>query len=225
MKTNLLLGLTLLLTVPLLAQTGYFQQAVNYTINATLDDQQHQISGDITIEYTNNSPDELEVIWLHLWPNAFSKRNTAFARQKIRQGSSRFYFADEEDLGSVSNLNFTVDGTAATLEFPQPENPDVARLRLPKPVASGATIRMASPFLVKIPASFSRLGRVGTSYQMTQWYPKPAVYDQDGWHPMPYLDQGEFYSEFGNFDVTLTLPQNYVVGASGTLQTEQELDS
>ena len=59
-------------------------------------------------------------------------------------------------------------------------------------------------------------------YQVTQWYPKPAVYDQKGWHPMPYLDQGEFYSEFGNFDVSITLPENYVVAATGDLQNEDE---
>jgi hypothetical protein len=79
------------------------------------------------------------------------------------------------------------------------------------------------PFWLKIPASFSRLGHVGTSYQITQWYPKLAVYDRKGWHPMPYLDQGEFYSEFGNYDVTLTLPENYVVGATGSLQTPSEV--
>lgn len=58
---------------------------------------------------------------------------------------------------------------------------------------------------------------------MTQWYPKPAVYDNRGWHAMPYLDMGEFYSEFGNFDVTITLPSKYVVGASGVLQTASEI--
>ena len=63
--------------------------------------------------------------------------------------------------------------------------------------------------------SISRLGHVGESYQITQWYPKPAVYDEDGWHPMPYLSQGEFFSEYGTFDVRITLPNNYTVGATG----------
>jgi hypothetical protein len=65
---------------------------------------------------------------------------------------------------------------------------------------------------------------VDESYQISQWYPKPAVYDRSGWHQMPYLDQGEFYSEFGNFDVSITLPANYIVGASGDLQTKNEID-
>ena len=66
------------------------------------------------------------------------------------------------------------------------------------------------------------MGHIGESYQISQWYPKPAVYDRSGWHQMPYLDQGEFYSEFGSFDVSITLPANYVVGATGILQNEEE---
>ncbi len=69
----------------------------------------------------------------------------------------------------------------------------------------------------------SRLGHIGESYQISQWYPKPAVYDKSGWHQMPYMDEGEFFSEFGDFDVSITLPANYVVGASGDLQNEEEI--
>ncbi len=71
---------------------------------------------------------------------------------------------------------------------------------------------------MKIPdGKFSRLGHTGQAYYITQWYPKPAVFDANGWHAMPYLTLGEFYSEFGSFDVTITLPANYVVGATGIL--------
>ncbi len=205
----------------LLAQKPYFQQEVNYKINVTLNDRQHTLRGDIEIEYINNSSDALEVVYLHLWANAFQSRNTAFARQQLRSGKTEFYFAKKEDLGGYSDLQFTVDGQPSALEL-QKDNPDIGLLRLPKPLPSGGRIKIATPFTLKIPASFSRLGHVGESYQMTQWYPKPAVYDRQGWHPMPYLDQGEFYSEFGNFDVTITLPENYVVGATGVLQTESE---
>ena len=114
-----------------------------------------------------------------------------------------------------------MDGQNAELIFDK-KDPDIAVLVLPKKINTSETINIKSPFKLKIPSSFSRLGHVGTSYQITQWYPKPAVYDHKGWHPMPYLDIGEFYSEFGNFDVTITLPENYVVGASGVLQTESE---
>ena len=64
-------------------------------------------------------------------------------------------------------------------------------------------------------AKISRLGHIGQAYAITQWYPKPAVYNKDGWHQMPYLNQGEFYSEYGNYDVKITLPKNYVLAATG----------
>ena len=200
----------------------YFQQEVNYKIAATLNDSAHTLTGNIEIEYVNHSPDALPEIWMHLWGNAFKNRRSAFCRQKLRDGSARYYFADEKELGYFKNLDFTANGQKVEWRFDK-KNPDIAQLKLPQPLAPGARITITTPFLLKIPASFSRLGHVGTSYQMTQWYPKPAVYDHKGWHPMPYLDMGEFYSEFGSFDVTLTLPDNYVVGATGVLQTPSEV--
>lgn len=200
---------------------NYFQQEVNYRLNVTLDDQAHTISGDIEIEYRNNAPQPLDTIWMHLWGNAFKNNSTAFAKQQLRNGSTQFYFAKDSGLGYYSNLDFMVDGQKATWAFDK-NNPDIAYLKLSQSLRSGGKINIKTPFTLKIPASWSRLGHVGTSYQMTQWYPKPAVFDAQGWHQMPYLDMGEFYSEFGSFDVTLTLPDNYVVGATGTLQTASE---
>jgi hypothetical protein len=202
-------------------QAPYFQQTVNNKIDVTLDDKTHNLIGTIQIEYTNNSPDELGIIYIHLWPNAYKNNETAFAKQQVRTGSTGFYFAEASRLGRISKLNFTVNGKEVKFES-DPKHEDIGIVQLNAPLKSGETIIITTPFEVKIPNSFSRLGRVGQSYQMTQWYPKPAVYDRNGWHPMPYLDMGEFYSEFGSFDVKITLPDNYVVGATGTLQTESE---
>ncbi|WP_400193742.1 M1 family metallopeptidase [Hymenobacter sp. B81] len=220
-----LVGL-LLAALPLaaLAQTPaapYFQQEVNYSIDVALDDRQHVLTGREEIEYINNSPDALPFIWLHLWPNAYRDNGTAFARQQRQQGKRRFEFAPAQDRGFIDQLDFKVNGQPARLEY-DPQNPDMARLLLPTPLAPGQRASLSTPFRVKLPASFSRLGHVDQSYQISQWYPKPAVYDRRGWHPMPYLDQGEFYSEFGSFDVRITLPENYVVGATGQLQNPDE---
>jgi hypothetical protein len=221
---TLLLSLTL--AAPLLAraqaQTPYFQQEVKYDIDVRLDDRLHRLRGREALTYRNNSPEALTFIWFHLWPNAYRDNNTAFARQQRRQAKKDFLFAPPSQRGSIDSLAFTVNGQPATLET-DPHNPDMARLLLPQPLAPGATATIATPFRVQLPASFSRGGHVGQSYQITQWYPKPAVLDRRGWHPMPYLDQGEFYSEYGSFDVRITLPANYTVGATGELQNPEEL--
>lgn len=200
---------------------GYWQQNVDYDISVALDDVNHVLSGSITMQYTNNSPDELTFIWIHLWPNAYKNNQTAFAKQKVLQGSTDFYFSKDDERGYIYDLDFKVNNMSVPMEY-DPENQDIAKITLNMPLKSGETITIATPFSVKIPKCFSRMGRVGQQYQMTQWYPKPAVYDKHGWHPIPYLDQGEFYSEFGNFNVTITIPENYVVGASGDLKTPEE---
>ncbi|MFN0212615.1 MAG: M1 family metallopeptidase [Saprospiraceae bacterium] len=201
----------------------YFQQEVNYNIVASLDDVKHLLTGNIEFEYLNNSPDTLTQIWIHLWGNAFKNRHSSFCKQKLRDGDGKFYFSSEADLGSYKTLDFRVDGQKASWKY-DPKNPDIAVVDLNDPLGPGGRVRISTPFLLKIPASFSRLGHVETSYQMTQWYPKPAVYDHKGWHIMPYLDIGEFYADFGSFDVSLTLPENYVVGSTGQLQTSSEID-
>ena len=221
MRTIILSIFFVLSSTLLQSQSNYFQQDVDYTIEVALNDSLHVLSGNITIDYTNNSPDELDFIYFHLWPNAYKSKETAFAKQQLRMGSDRFYFAKKRNLGHIDGLNFLVNGEKAAFELDE-KNPDIGILHLNAPLKNGQKIKISTDFKVKIPASYSRLGHVRQSYQITQWYPKPAVYDQNGWHQMPYLDMGEFYSEFGSFDVKITLPENYVVGASGDLQTENE---
>ena len=128
-----------------------------------------------------------------------------------------------KDKGSIDSLAFTVNGEKASTEA-DPENIDIIKLLLPTTLQPGEKITITTPFSVKIPTYSSRSGRVDDSYIICQWFPKPAVYDRKGWHPIPYLDQGEFYSEFGSFDVTITVPAAYVIGATGTLQNADELE-
>ena len=199
----------------------YWQQRVNYTIEVSLNDKDHTLNGFETIEYINNSPDTLTFIWFHIWPNAYKTDKTAFSDQQLENGNSDFYFSDKNQKGYINRLDFKVDNKTGEVQD-HPEHIDIVKLILPSPLPPGQKVIITTPFHVKLPFNFSRGGYDGDSYQVTQWYPKPAVYDRRGWHPMPYLDQGEFYSEFGSFDVSITVPENYVVGATGVLQNTDE---
>lgn len=222
MKALFLSSLTLLLSCFVNAQDDYFQQDVSYKINVALDDSLHMLDGDISISYTNNSPDDLSFIYIHLWPNAYDNKHSAMSRQHMENGDFDFYFATPEEMGYIRNLDFKSGENTLNWDLLS-DTTDIAKVELPNPLKPGQTIEINTPFRVKIPSgSISRLGHIGQSYQITQWYPKPAVYDKDGWHQMPYLSQGEFYSEFGDFDVSITLPDNYVMSATGDLQNEGE---
>lgn len=199
------------------SDSAYFQQEVNYTIDVKLNDVDNTLKGFEEIQYINNSPHTLRHLYFHLWPNAYKNNETALAKQFIENGSTAFYYAEEKDRGYIDSLFFRVDGDSVGWKL-EKENIDICKIYLKKYLKPGDTITITTPFFVKIPSGeFSRLGHIGQSYQITQWYPKPAVYDRNGWNQMPYLNQGEFYSEYGSFDVRITLPANYVVGATGDL--------
>lgn len=206
----------------IVAKQDYWQQEVHYDIKVKLNDVKHELDGLIEITYTNHSPDELSFIYFHLWPNAYKNQSTAFAQQMLENGEPDFYFSKKSERGYIDGLDFKVGKQTLAWSLDE-KHIDIAKVALQKPLKNGETVVIKTPFKVKLPKVFSRLGHTEQSYNLTQWYPKPAVYDKDGWHPMPYLDQGEFYSEFGSFEVYITLPQNYVVGATGDLQNEEEI--
>ncbi|MFN8253962.1 MAG: M1 family metallopeptidase [Ferruginibacter sp.] len=211
----------LLALQPAAQQPAYWQQQVNYTIDVVLHDTDHTVDGFIKMLYTNNSPDTLHYIWIHVWPNAFKNDRTAFTDQQLGNGQTAFYFSGNKERGYINRLNFRVNNVTATMED-HPQHQDIIRLILPAPLPPKSSCSIETPFHVKLPYNFSRGGHLVQAYQLTQWYPKPAVYDHKGWHPMPYLDEGEFYSEFGNYDVQITVPENYVVAATGNLQENSE---
>lgn len=222
MKNSLFLLIGLLLTVFSTTAQSYWQQEVDYTIQVRLDDHKHMLSGFETFVYHNHSPNTLDFLYIHLWPNAYNGSKTALEKQQYQDGDQLLRFGADSLKGFIDSLDFRVNDQPARLEY-DPQNPDIAKLWLPESLKPGVSVTVSTSFRVKIPSGrISRLGHIGQSYQITQWYPKPAVYDQNGWNQIPYLNQGEFYSEFGSYDVSITLPKNYVVGATGDLQTESE---
>lgn len=217
------LGMVFLLKSAIAQTKGNWQQEVNYTIKVTLDDQLHMLRGSEEFVYTNNSPATLNSLYIHLWPNAYKNKNTALAKQLMMSGKDYLFRNDPEYQGFIDSLDFKADGTSVKLTY-DAKHIDIAQLTLNKPLAPGEKVVITTPFRVKLPSGeVSRMGHIGQTYQITQWYPKPAVYDEKGWHPMPYLNQGEFYSEYGRFDVSITLPEDYTVGSTGDLQTEREI--
>jgi hypothetical protein len=217
LKNIFLLFYILFFTVSSIAQNNYWQQEVNFTISVSLNDKEYSLEAFEKIEYINHSPDTLHFIWFHIWPNAYKNDRTALSEQLLKGGRTDFYFSKPAEKGYINQLDFTVDGGNAAI-VPDSANIDIVKVLLPKPLPPGNKTIITTPFKVKLPYNFSRGGHVGNDYQVTQWFPKPAVYDSKGWHAMPYLDQGEFYSEFGSFDVEITAPSSFIVAATGALQ-------
>ena len=194
----------------------YFQQEVSYDISVELNDSSNTLSCHEKLLYTNNSEDTLSFIWFHIWPNAYKNDSSALAKQFLRLGSTKFKYTKESDRGYIDSLDFSVDGISTNWEYHLEWN-DVIKVYLPESLKPQESITIETPFYVKLPKIISRLGHTGKHYEITQWYPKPAVYDKNGWHPMPYLNMGEFYSEFGSYDVKITLPKQYRIMATGDL--------
>ncbi len=217
----------LLFTLPVTKSfaQNYFQQEVNYTIHVSLNDVKHELSATEKIEYTNHSPNTLNELYFHLWANAYKNENTALANEFQKSGDPKFLNAKEEERGFIDSLNFESDGIKIEWNL-LTDTIDICKLTLNKPLAPGEKITITTPFHVKIPSALiSRLGHLQQSYFITQWFPKPAVYGNNGWNYFPYINKGEFYSEFGVFDVFITLPKNYVVGATGDLvEGEKEIE-
>ncbi len=201
----------------------YWQQKLDYRLTANVLPQQHMVEGTLHLEYTNQSPDTLSFIWFHLWANAQANDSTAMAKQVVQLVLQSSITQKKEGPGYITNLNWKVNGIATNTEKHK-EWIDVVKLILPKPLLPGATAIITTPFTTVLPAFAFRSGYTDSALFVAHWYPKPAVYDRKGWHPMPYLEMGEYYSEFGRYMVEVSLPSNYVLAATGNLQTTAELE-
>lgn len=202
----------------------YWQNSADYNLEATLDDKTHTVSGNITIHYTNNSPETLDFIWLYLEQNRFTENSRGTLTTPV-QGNR--YSGDVEGGFELKNISAkTKTGTSSKHIITDTR----MQLWLDKPLeAKGGKVEIKMDFKFKVPVEgMDRMGRLevkdGTIYAIAQWYPRVAVFDDVvGWNTDPYLGAGEFYCEYGNYDVKITAPANQTVVCSGVLQNPKDV--
>ncbi len=199
----------------------YWQQRADYRIQARLED--NRISGTVTITYTNASPDVLTSLWLQLDQNLF--RRDSYGAQRTDK--------DDRHGGFFKNGGFDISAVMVTqdtdtLAAEHRIEDTMMEVLLPEPLpANDGQLELSLDFEFEIPESGAdRMGRLrtnkGTIYQLAQWYPRMFTYDDvNGWNDLPYLGQGEWYLEYGDFDVELTVPREMIVVATGELQNPE----
>ncbi len=234
-SNGLFIGLVLTilgLTSTLKAQnnTSYWQQKVDYTMEVDMDVKNFQYQGTQKLVYTNNSPETLKRVYYHLYFNAFQPGSEMDVRlqniadpdgRMMDDGKSRIASLGPDEIGYLRVNSLTQDNKAVS--FVEEETVLVVDLNNPIPPGGQATFDMT--FTGQVPLQIRRSGRnssEGVALSMTQWYPKMAEYDFEGWHANPYIGR-EFHGVWGDFDVKLTLDKKYVVGGTGYLQNPQEI--
>jgi hypothetical protein len=201
----------------------YWQQRVDYRITATLDPAKNELRGRETIHYVNHSPDALPYLWLFVEQNLCEPNSIT---NQLNQPPLVF-------LGTSFDFSCQGFNSAPRLESMTIEGRDVKRSRfgttlrvdLARPLASGASVDIDAVWHFNVPPQGGgRMGHDGPLYEMAQWYPRVAVYDDvKGWNHEPYIGAGEFYLEYGDYDVTLTVPNEDIVAATGELQNAEQV--
>ncbi len=191
-----------------------WQQGVEYRIEARLDEEPGVLEGRGRIRYRNDSPDTLTTFYLHLYLNAF-RPNSAWARRDLEFGIRTFQDLSSEDQGFERIRELTVDERPVRLRYPNAPDSTVVAMDLPQPLEPGRSLTIDVRWDSRPSTVPRRQGRRGRHFDFAQWYPRVAVYDDEGWRPHPLVRSGEFYSEFATFDVTLDLAEDQVMGATG----------
>jgi hypothetical protein len=204
---------------------NYWQQRVDYRIRATLDTTTHRITGSEIITYTNNAPLALQELWLQLDQNLFAAGSLGDA---LIEPGSRWRGAFEGGGFQITRLEVVQQGRRYTPNYLIDDTRMRIDLEMPLP-AQGGQVQLEIDFSFIAPEyGADRMGRLrvaqGTVYEIAQWYPRLYVFDDvNGWNVAPYLGQGEFYLEYGNFDVEITVPRNFIVVATGELLNPAEV--
>jgi len=205
---------------------GYWQQHVDYKMDVNINVKTFKYSGTQNLVYTNNSPDTLKTVYYHLYFNAFQPgsemdvRSISLVDPDKRVGS-RIGSLKSNEVGFLHAVSLKQDGVDVTFK----EEETILVVSLAKNILPGESTILSMVFEGQVPKQIRRSGRnsrEGVALSMTQWYPKIAEYDFEGWHPNPYIGR-EFHGVWGNYDVKLTLDKNYIIGSSGYLQNPEEV--
>ncbi|MFI1772573.1 M1 family metallopeptidase [Thalassobellus citreus] len=209
------------------ATSTYWQQHVDYKMDIDMNVNTYQYKGKQTLVYTNNSPDVLNRVYYHLYFNAFQPgsemdvRSLTIADPDPRVGN-RISKLKPNEIGYIKVNALNQNGTALKYETVG----TVLEVDLAKPIQPGESVTFNMDFDAQVPLQIRRSGRnnkEGVALSMTQWYPKLAEYDFEGWHADPYIGR-EFHGVWGDFDITLKIDKNYVVGGTGYLKGAPELN-
>jgi hypothetical protein len=205
--------------------TSYWQQKVDYKIAIDLDVETHQYKGVQELTYTNNSPDTLYRVFYHLYFNAFQpgsemdirSRNIKDSDKRVGDRISKLL---PSEIGFIKPQRLTQDGVLLSFEIAG----TILEVDLNTPILPNRSTVFTMEWDAQIPVQIRRSGRnnaEGVAYSMTQWFPKIAEYDFEGWHATPYIAR-EFHSVWGDYDVRIKLDENYIIGGTGYLQNSDK---
>ncbi|GAA4234150.1 M1 family metallopeptidase [Postechiella marina] len=211
---------------PSTKKTTYWQQHVDYKMEIDMDVNTYQYKGKQELAYTNNSPDVLTKVYYHLYFNAFQPGSEMDVRSRTiadpdKRVGDRISKLKPNEIGYIKVNSLKQNGTKLNYETVG----TILEVELAKPIQPGEKVIFNMLFDAQVPTQIRRSGRnsaEGVALSMTQWYPKLAEYDFEGWHADPYIGR-EFHGVWGDFDVKLSIDKNYIVGGSGYLQNPNEI--
>ena len=218
--------LFLLLFVQFSFSQNYWQQHVDYKMDINMDVSDFTFNGEQELVYTNNSPDTINKVYYHLFFNAFQPGSQMDVRSRTirdpdRRVGSRIFELEEKDYGILDVVSLKQEGKKVVFE----QKETVLLARLNSPLLPGEKTTLSMVFDGQVPLQIRRSGKLnkeGVDLTMTQWFPKLSEYDEEGWHPNPYIGR-EFHGVWGDYAVNITIDKNYVVGGTGYLQNAEEI--
>jgi len=236
-----ILSVLMFVTFVALAQPDRWQQRIKYTMNVDMNVQTNQYTGKQTLEYWNNSPDTLKKVFYHLYWNAFqpnsmmdvrSRRQGTIILGKGRNGQDiadwdsrvqdRILNLKEDEIGYEKVSLLTMNGRPQKFSVHE----TILEVELDKPILPKSKVTFAMQWTAQVPIQIRRSGRDNPAtkvrYSMSQWYPKMAEYDYEGWHPTDYIAR-EFYGVWGDYDVTISIDKSYMLGGTGYLQNPNQI--